>query len=51
MLLSTFVSFYFVPPMFRLVMGARQGGTAMQERALSDLRQPSEALALQRTLP
>ena len=49
-LLSTVVSFYFVPPMFRLVMGVSQRPPLGQERALRDLREPSPAMTIgQRT--
>ncbi len=46
-LLSTVVSFYFVPPMFRLVMGVSQRPPLGQERALRDLREPSPAMTIE----
>ena len=46
-LLSTVVSFYFVPPMFRLVMGVSQRPPLGQERALCDLREPSPAMTIE----
>ena len=46
-LLSTVVSFYFVPPMFRLVMGVGQRPPLGQERALRDLREPSPAMTIE----
>ena len=46
-LLSTVVSFYFVPPMFWLVMGVGQRPSLGQERALRDLREPSPAMTIE----
>ena len=46
-LLSTVVSFYFVPPMFRLVMGVSTRPSLGQERALRDLREPSPAMTIE----
>ena len=49
-LLSTGVSFYFVPPMFRLVMGVSQRPPLGQERALRDLREPSPAMTIEQRM-